>query len=818
MIRPTRPTLAMLAMLATHACATELTVPFAGWHKQETVRFATPDEQAALRTYTHGTSMPLRAGDPQQVSYAETAGVPRVRSGNLAFDALFAQAGAEMRQDAVAAIRDDSYNDGQPIPCACFATGEKWHYVWTRDLSYAAHLGLAMLDPVRVKNSLQFKLSGYRAGSHKADEVPGSADGLQIIQDTGSGGSWPVSTDRVTWAFGAVEALKALPAAERAAIVPVALKALTNTIEIDRVAAWDAATGLYNGEESFLDWREQSYASWIPDQLASMATSQALSTNVAHWQALTLAAQLATEQSDAATARRYTGWAADLKAAINRRLWLQDAGMYSSVTAGHFDGAPMHKFDWLGQALAIVTGIADTEQAASILAHYPHGPLGAPVIWPQQPGRAVYHNRAIWPFVTGYGLQAAIRLQNVAVADAAYDTLLRAAAVNASNMENFEWLLGRTMLDLPDQQSGPVVNSRRQLWSVGAYLGAVVGGVFGVQTTNDGISVAPFITAKLRSETLKNSDNITLANLQLQGRHVDVRIALPKVQQQAGYYAVQSVTLNGKAVDAANIRWSQLQESNTIDVQLGALLPGRQAITRVTASPVETDPAVFSPAEPAIASFTRGAHGVTLKFDAAPVRGTYYNVYRDGGLVAGKVTAAAWTDAKPGGASCYAVEAVFSSSGNRSHHSAPSCIGTAIDVPVAGGVLRNWGAPSDSFRSDGIAVKQAGTYAVQVRYRNNAHQINLGTSGGVKWMKVRDGAGSVIAQGVVQLPHSPAGQTVYSTPLAVTLKPGAYAAELTDFMNMSYLQANATYGDAGGKAGASNRFDIYGVRVMRVER
>jgi GH15 family glucan-1,4-alpha-glucosidase len=99
-----------------------------------------------------------------------------------------------------------------------------------------------------------------------------------------------------------------------------------------------------------------------------MATSKALSTNVGHYKALTLAAQLAREQGDAARADRYEGLGPQLKLAINARLWLEDAGMYSSLTAAHFDGAPMHKFDWLGQSLAIVTGVADAEQARSILA------------------------------------------------------------------------------------------------------------------------------------------------------------------------------------------------------------------------------------------------------------------------------------------------------------------------------------------------------------------------------------------------------------------------------------------------------------------
>jgi hypothetical protein len=149
----------------------------------------------------------------------------------------------------------------------------------------------------------------------------------------------------------------------------------------------------------------------MPNELSFMATSKALSTNAAHYKALTLAAQLAKEQGDAALAARYRGWAADLKTAINKRFWQADSGMYSSVTAGHFDGAAMYKYDWLGQSLAIITGIADQQQAQSILAHYPHGPLGAPVIWPQQSNTAVYHNRAMWPFVTAYGLKAGYRRQ-----------------------------------------------------------------------------------------------------------------------------------------------------------------------------------------------------------------------------------------------------------------------------------------------------------------------------------------------------------------------------------------------------------------------
>jgi len=822
---------------------------FATWDgKQEHARFSSPDPQAALRTYVHSTTMQLRDPGPQSISYKEDAAQPVVRSGNLAFDALFALAVHEMKQDSVEEIRDGNYNGNAPIPCDCFETGEKWHYVWTRDLSYAADLGLAMLDPQRVRNSLDFKLSGWRAGIPRAAQVAGTPDGLQIVQDTGSGGSWPVSTDRITWAFAAEETLRNLAPAERAAFAAKALQALSNTIDNDRIAAFDAAAGLYTGEESFLDWRDQSYAAWIPNDLASMSSSKALSTNVGHYKALRLAAELAREQGDAARAKRYAGWAADLKRAINARLWLPEAGMYSSLTAAHFDGAPMHKFDWLGQALAIVTGVADETRTRSILAHYPHGPMGAPVIWPQQQGMPVYHNRAMWPFVTAYGLRAASIGGNAAVADAAYDSLIRGAALNLSNMENLEWLSGQPVL-LDEQHPeliGPVINSRRQLWSVGGYIGMVVRNVFGVSTTAGGIRLQPFVTTRLRAGMIGADGVATLRNLRLQGRAVDVVLRLPAAGgpgQASGHYPVASILLNGQPV-GADIRWDQLKDRNTIEIRFAKALAGTPAIRRVQADPYREDPAVFGPREPRIETLARGAGGKAVLAIAAPTQpaepgAVLYNVYRDGKPVAQGLSARSWTDARATAGACYAVEAQFTASGNRSHHSQPRCLddGVAIaatDARVESSAtlagpnarfaephLAGWGKPDDRFAVRDVRVPQAGDYAVQIRYHNGANQVNLGISGGVKWLAVKDRSGTVVAQGVVQLPHARLDKantpTVFSTPLTARLAAGSgYRIEMSDFYNMSYLQSNSSFSAAGGVEGPSNRFDIYGVRLLRV--
>ncbi|MCV5888182.1 hypothetical protein OFN71_33740, partial [Escherichia coli] len=84
-----------------------------------------------------------------------------------------------------------------------------------------------------------FKLSAFR------DTTDQQYDGEQIVQDTGTGGSWPISTDRTTWALGAERLLSALNGEEYNQFAERAYNAISNTLEADRLAAFDAKSGLY---------------------------------------------------------------------------------------------------------------------------------------------------------------------------------------------------------------------------------------------------------------------------------------------------------------------------------------------------------------------------------------------------------------------------------------------------------------------------------------------------------------------------------------------------------------------------------------------
>ena len=261
------------------------------------------------RTYVLESTQAQR--DPrrsQSRQLQESADFPVLRSGNPMFDALYALSIEEVIENSVSEVQDGSFNNGQAIACppgGCFETGRLWHYVWTRDIAYATDLALASLDPVRARNSLEFKLSERRGGGD-----------LQIVQDTGTGGAYPVSTDRVSWALGAYRTAHFLDGTAREEFLDKMRTALNNTLAQDREVAFDPRQGLYRGETSFLDWREQTYAPWVKEDVVHVGMSKSLSTNILHLNAIELAAQLNDRVGANELFQTQSFWAQELRSAI----------------------------------------------------------------------------------------------------------------------------------------------------------------------------------------------------------------------------------------------------------------------------------------------------------------------------------------------------------------------------------------------------------------------------------------------------------------------------------------------------------------------
>jgi hypothetical protein len=791
------------------------------------------DRDSCDRSYALSTDAPLRDGQPGNPrTVVERQGVPRLRSGHDMLDALYALALDEVAELSVDSISDGASNGGMPIACppgGCFETGRLWTYVWTRDTSYAVLLGLGLLDPVRAKNSLELKISERRGGGD-----------VQIVQDTGSGGSYPVSTDRVTWAFGAWELYKLLDGPARDAFRDGAYEAIRNTAEHDRLVAFDAADGLYRGEQSFLDWREQSYPNWVATDTVQIAMSKALSTNVAHHQLLATAAAFADAKGLGAERDRYQGWADALAASI-QALWLADAGLFSTYATTLLDPTPVHRFDLLGSALVASSTIADQAQAVSIVASYPHLPKGAPVIWPQQKETPIYHNRAIWPFVTALWLRAAKRAENAAAAAHAVRSLIRGAALNLSNMENFEAVSGAAWVD-DGPYSGPVVNSQRQLWSVAGFVSLVHDILFGLETSPEGIRFAPFIPADIRASLLAGADRIALSNLPYRGKRISVIVELAA---GGGALTAASVKLDGADVGLGFIAADDLADGSLVEVTL-APIAGAAAITAVTDTADYRN--LFGPRTPVIGSVSESGGLLQLSIDAqgeAPAEITI-NVYRDGALIAADLPGATtlFTDTTSAGQTsesyCYSAEAVFVGSGNRSQHAKPVCwwgTGNARIASIAatsfdavGGTLTNnhgrwhyegWGDPGHTLTVQSFTPSFTGRHYLQLVAGNGAGPFSTGITCAVKLVEVFEGA-SLVASGYALMPHLGTWDDWRESSLIpVDLDAGtSYRIVIREdaaAVNMSERSHFELYGGAGGSSGRFNRVNIAEIKILAAQ-
>lgn len=800
------------------------------------------DGEACHGTFTLSTTAKRLDGVPGNPrTVMELEGFPTLRTGNVLFDGLHALALEEMRENSVETIQDGAFNNGEPLSCGtggCFETGKKWNYVWTRDTAYSVDLALGALDPIRSRNSLLFKLSPFRG---KTDE--------EIVQDTGTGGSWPVSTDRVSWALGAWSLLPHLTEDSDATEFKVrALAALSNTLERDRLVVFDPADGLYRGEQSFLDWREQSYPIWTKDTVVDIAMSKALSTNILHLRALQIASSLAGWLDEGELEERYEAWGSALLQALRDAFWLEEEGMFSSFIATTLDPTPVRRFDLLGSSLAIVHGVATPEQASSILENYPHYGPGAPVIWPQQQDVPIYHNRGEWPFVTAYWLRAAAHVRHGAVAHKMMNALVRGAALNLSNMENFEAGSGNSFLE-DGPASGPVVNSQRQLWSVAGYLSMVHHTLFGIRTRpgpqGATLRLEPFVTESMRTEWFPGMKSLVLQGIPLGNKILAIELQFPEEMEGSGGYVTGAITLNGSPVEGQEWDLDELPPEAHFRIQLESPIQAEpMAMTEVDDTNYQE---VFGPRSPEFDAIEGVDGKVQLQFglDNENPEEVSIHIYREGKLVADLPgTATTWDDPTAPILTeegiCYALEVSYLVSGNRSQHSPPRCWWRAdysiIDTVVAtqfeatGGELvnnhgrwhyQNWGGESDTLTVSNMNPLRTGHHLLQVEYGNGAGPVNSGVTCGLKSLVVEDEeSGEVVAEGPLIMPHLGEWDRWSTSNFIPALLDAnrSYRVRVVHSAAMSNMSALAHFeqytGGAGGGSGAYHSVNISEVKLM----
>lgn len=785
------------------------------------------------RTFVLSTTAVLRDSNPSNPrTVKEKADRPAVQTKSPLFDALYQLALDEADEEKVDSINDWGFNNGQPVACGaagCFETGRKWNYVWTRDTSYAVDLGIGWVDAARATSSLDFKLSPRRNGT-----AP------EIVQDTGTGGSYPVSSDRTVWALGASRALLHLDDAAGDAFAARALEAIENTLAHDRAVVFDPRDGLYRGEQSFLDWRSQTYPEWTVPNLTHIAASKSLSTNVVHLQALQTAQALA--QRLGRTDVDHAAEIDALRAAIQQRFWIEDEKQYSTFITTELDGAPARRFDLLGTSLAILAGVATEQQARDALSAYPTLPKGPPVVFPQQQGTPIYHNRAIWPFVTGYWMRAAKHAGHDGAYEAAARSLLRGAAMNLSNMENLEVVTG-TAFVADGNNSGPVVNSQRQLWSVAAYLGMVNEELFGLHPApGGGLAITPYVTAGIHRDLFGGATSVSLNRVPWRGKSVSVRLRFPATPADSGAYVIRQITLNGAAA-TASIPEDALGAQNLVEVELAASTAAPLAVR--TLSDVSTYRVLFAPKTPTVAVALQGGK-LELAVNLQGETNVTYAVYRDGLRVAEGLTSGTWRDETTGAtppSHCYTVETRFTDTGNVSHRANPACywgpgndritvleaatfaaVGGASTTQYGRTFYQAWGDPGNSLTRTFTAA-HTGEHLVATTYGNGAGPLDTGISCAMKRIVIeRVSDGGVVGSGIAVMPQrGDWASWGESTFVRATLQAGveyrfrigddANTVNMTGFSHFQLYTAGT-----GGSAGPNYRVNIADAKLLWLGR
>lgn len=338
--------------------------------------------------------------------------------------------------------------------------GASWEGVWTRDVAYAAALGGALAAPLQTRLSLEARVRG----------------GL-IMQDTGTGGGWPVSTDRVVWAIGAWTLYCGNGDREW---LEYAARVLEATLAQDD-AVLLRPLGLYPGETSFIDWREQSYPNWMTT--ADIGAGYALGTNVLHYVARNILARMYRVLGQQSKAEVHAAAATELAQSIGHHFWNRATHSFSMLITG--DACSDNRTDSLATALTVISGIAG-EYARQAMDALPRSPYGTPVFAPYKCSiPQSYHNRAVWPFVEAFVLMAHAELLDTAGLQRSLACLLRAAMAFGTNKENFNAATGAA--------DGTVQNSDSQLWSICGMLGAFYYGLFGISYDHGELVFSPCV-------------------------------------------------------------------------------------------------------------------------------------------------------------------------------------------------------------------------------------------------------------------------------------------------------------------------------------
>lgn len=393
-----------------------------------------------------------------------------------------------------------------PEPRPVILAGLRYYMPWTRDAAINAWNGTSLIVPEVTRDTLLSVLV--------------SENGKPMIGDGGNQQYW----DRVVWTTGAWHHYLATGDRD---FLALAFAATVNTLERLEQTEFDAEDGLFRGPgwsdgvagypleyaNSGGDSAIRFWPRFNPGKVAPRGFGipmKALSTNCLYYSAYVTAAAMARELALPARPE-FADRAEKLKQAINRNFWLADAGHYRYLVGplGNSD----HQ-EALGQAYALLFGIAGAEQADAIFRNQPVQPAGVPAVWPdfpryQQPDGNAFsrHAGTVWPQIQGMWAHAGALHGKSGILGHELFQLAAHAVRDAQFAEIYHPLTGEIYGGMQERSGKGIVlwdSPPRQTWAATAFIRMMVFGVAGLTPSVDGLRFRPCLPAGLTRVELRN--------------------------------------------------------------------------------------------------------------------------------------------------------------------------------------------------------------------------------------------------------------------------------------------------------------------------
>ncbi len=390
--------------------------------------------------------------------------------------------------------------------------GMDYDLPWTRDTSFNVWYAGSLLAPQTAKNTLLSVLSN-RQGEPEIDEAVGQY--------------W----DIIIWAWGAWNYYLCTGDRE---FLKIALPAIEKTLAQMREDEFDSADGLYRGGACFQD----GIAAY-PDQFVSNARGsgimscledeprheflvprghgipcKALSTNclylMGYQSAIKMRAELGLPEE---AAHQHNADA--LRDAINAHFWNDQSGCYRYLLDAN---DTCERQEGLGAAFAILSGAADREKCAQLVANTHITPNGLPAVWPPyerymglRPNGYPRHSGTVWPQVNAAWVSALC--DNGYHENALHE--LELLAKNATRDSMFSEIY-HPDTGLPYgglQENGDAISSNenghtgmiewkscvRQTWAATGYIHMALKTLFGLHITPDALTITPYLPMGCKS-------------------------------------------------------------------------------------------------------------------------------------------------------------------------------------------------------------------------------------------------------------------------------------------------------------------------------